>query len=563
MGGRATRHDRADGTLAVGITMPPTARRRNVPALFDGLGRLDHRHPVVFLMGLTLLALALRLRGFASRPLWFDEAEQFYISGAAGLRELFARLKVADRNPPGFALLEHAFLAFGRSEALLRLPSLVGGTAAAVMAYAAGRRWLGRPAGIALGLLAAVLPPWVFYAREARPYATGLLLLLALLHAVAVRVRKPRAATSAYVLAMALLAVAWQYASLFVALAALGAGLAWETRARRIGLFSARSWWGSLAIVASFAALLALVVQQPQVRSNGIRSDFLLAHFYAIGSPARAIPFLARAPAEYLEYLAAGTRLGPAGRLACAGGWLPIAVGAAWACRRRRRGRGLALAMVALGPPATLLVLAGLRLHPFGPIRHCLPLAPGLMLLFAAGYQRLRRDHRRTADLALASLLGVALWADLAVIPGWHDHDFAGIVAAVADEARPGDGAIFSVMSGSVYQYYHPSDGPPAPFDTIVYCDAPKRFRAGRSHNGPPPPASFPDQAAEAMAGSSSGRVWLFTTHESPATFEAVLVRRARKVKEIQRLHAAASLWVRDDEDARTRGDEDDGRARR
>src|SRR5262249_27068908 len=146
--------------------------------------------------------------------------------------EVLNRLIIADRNPPGYALVVWASLKLGEGQVWLRLPSLLAGIATISAAYLAGSCWLDRRAGFVIAMLAAILPAWVFYAREARPYAGGLLLNLLFLHAVGRQLQRPGRLSLAYLWLTAMAVVTWQYASLFVVGAGLIAGAigAWRDR---------------------------------------------------------------------------------------------------------------------------------------------------------------------------------------------------------------------------------------------------------------------------------------------------------------------------------------------
>src|SRR5208337_421408 len=77
-------------------------------------------------------------------------------------------------HPPLFILVLHGILFFGRTELILRLPSLVGGTAALWLAFAWIRRSLGEiPALAGLGFMA-LSPAAISASTEVRQY--GLLL---------------------------------------------------------------------------------------------------------------------------------------------------------------------------------------------------------------------------------------------------------------------------------------------------------------------------------------------------------------------------------------------------
>jgi hypothetical protein len=516
---------------------------RKAAAPFDWLGAFARRHPVAWLVALCALALQTRLVNYALRPLWFDEAEQYAISAAPTIPDVVCRLNALDRNPPGFSLVLHGFIrVLGHEEWVLRLPSLLGGLGSVVLAGAVGRRWLGREAGLALAILAALLPTWAFYAREARPYATGILCVLALMHAVAVRVERPGRLATLYVLAAATVTVLWQYASVFVVVAALCAGRAWERRWPDRTRASRQTWTLALGLVVAIALASFLLFQWPQIQANGIKSEFLRPYFFRLDRPREAIAFLATRPAEYLEYLATARRMSWPWRLVCLLNWAPIVAGLIWGARLR--GRGRAVLWLALAPALGLVATAALQLHPFGPVRHCLPLAPGILLAHVAGWAWLRRHGWRwPADAMMIGLLVFAVIGQKRTVD-WHRHDLKDVLETARDQFEEDDGLVFLVMAGSVYRYYEPEVGlstwPP------VYCDAVKLAKAKL---GPEFEGLRDGDFSALIDRTLSGRrrLWLVGVQEDAAAAEAILAKQAHKASQIDGFRVHASLWIREE----------------
>jgi hypothetical protein len=141
--------------------------------------RLDWRVTAVQLtIGLTALALALRLVGLGIRPLWLDEAYSAWFS-ARGWHELWAVVPTYETHPPFYySLLKLWRGTFGASAVALRVPSVLFGVATVPVVIAAALqleriRPTGRPllfCGTA-ALLAACAPTLIQHSQEARPYA--------------------------------------------------------------------------------------------------------------------------------------------------------------------------------------------------------------------------------------------------------------------------------------------------------------------------------------------------------------------------------------------------------
>jgi 4-amino-4-deoxy-L-arabinose transferase-like glycosyltransferase len=127
---------------------------------------------------LSLLGFALRVFFLGQQSLWYDEA--FSLAVAQAEPPIFWAALLSDGvHPPGYYLLLRASLAlFGDSEFALRYPSALLGTLAVPLIYQLGRTLGGRHWGLMAGLLLALNPFALWYAKEARMY--GLLLCLSI-----------------------------------------------------------------------------------------------------------------------------------------------------------------------------------------------------------------------------------------------------------------------------------------------------------------------------------------------------------------------------------------------
>ncbi|MCI0393404.1 MAG: glycosyltransferase family 39 protein [Chloroflexi bacterium] len=107
----------------------------------------------------------LRLTNLGLKSLWLDEA---FAVWNANLSPLEIWQATYDNHPPLYYLLLHGWMAvLGRSEVLVRLPSVFNSMVGLALAYRLGRRLLGRDAAVAATLLA-LAPLDVWYAQEAR-----------------------------------------------------------------------------------------------------------------------------------------------------------------------------------------------------------------------------------------------------------------------------------------------------------------------------------------------------------------------------------------------------------
>ncbi len=133
------------------------------------------------LIGLTLLALLLRANHLGAQSLWFDETYTVAVAGMP-VGEALQALIADGVHPPLFYLVENIILRLGRSEILLRLPSLLAGSASIPLIYILGKRWLGPRVALLTAALFALSPFGVWYAQDARMYSLlGMFSILSML----------------------------------------------------------------------------------------------------------------------------------------------------------------------------------------------------------------------------------------------------------------------------------------------------------------------------------------------------------------------------------------------
>ena len=133
------------------------------------------------------VALSIYLWRVGSPAFWLDEAATANEVARSG-RGLLEFLAERDAVLGPYYGLMHFWARFGDGEFWFRLPSVLAMAVAAALVAALARRWWGGYAGLAAGLLFAVIPVTSRYAQEARPYAIAvacaLLAIWLLTHAV-------------------------------------------------------------------------------------------------------------------------------------------------------------------------------------------------------------------------------------------------------------------------------------------------------------------------------------------------------------------------------------------
>jgi Dolichyl-phosphate-mannose-protein mannosyltransferase len=128
------------------------------------------RHERFWLVGILLVALALRVWDLGARSLWYDEACEYWVAVAPAW-ELAHFVGLGSGDPPLYAFLLHLWMTLGTHEAWLRALSVLMSLAGVAGLMVLGRRLAGPSAAIAAGLLAAVNPPDIRYAQEVGQYA--------------------------------------------------------------------------------------------------------------------------------------------------------------------------------------------------------------------------------------------------------------------------------------------------------------------------------------------------------------------------------------------------------
>jgi mannosyltransferase len=132
----------------------------------------------LLLLGITLLAFAIRASGLVRQSLWRDEVDalMFATRPLAQVIEMFR--KPGENGPLFFLFLRPWLAAAGTSEFSLRFLSSLAATAAVPVVYVLVRRLVdhNRTPAVLATLLTAVAPYLVWYGQEAKMY--GLLTLL-------------------------------------------------------------------------------------------------------------------------------------------------------------------------------------------------------------------------------------------------------------------------------------------------------------------------------------------------------------------------------------------------
>jgi hypothetical protein len=385
-------------------------------------------------LGIGLLGAALRLWQYgASASLWADEANLALNIVRRRVPELLGPLDYRQVAPPGWLLLEKAAVtALGEGELALRLVPLFGSLLTLPLFWRVARRLL--PAGaaplLALTLLACGIP-FIHFAAQVKPYATDVVLALALLAlALAARAPGPPARRALALGALGVVAPWFSYPAVLVlaGLAAALGGLTLRDHGRpALGPLAAIG----LAWAASAAGALAW--------ARGTVTPDDVAYMQRFWAP-WLLPWPPRSLADLGWPIARLTTVYGGGglRYPVPGFFLVLGVVGAWRLWSRARDAWWLI----VGPILVTFGAAAVHAYPFAP-RLVLFLFPGFLLFTAAGAQSPtglggRRGPRLAALVAWISA-GLAVAGLARNPPPYAPEPLKPVLEAVREAWQAGD----------------------------------------------------------------------------------------------------------------------------
>jgi mannosyltransferase len=348
----------------------------------------------------------------------------------------------------------------GTGEVATRLPSVLAMACAAAVVAALGRRLVSPGAGLAAGLLFAVLPQISLYAQDAREYAfitalaaTGSYLLVRAMTTTGRR----RGWMAGYAVSLGAMGLLNVFRLLLVAAHAITVALAW----RRAGW--AAGWSGgpggavragrSLAVAWLGGAAGAFVIASPVLAlgfaQRGTLSWLTTPHLVStVEGLRKLIGPIAMVVALVLAAVI-GTMLAASdGRERLRAVWPPELF-------------ALSLPWLVL-PPVVLIGVS--YLSPVYTFRYVLFCAPAAALLGGAGLAALRWPDARGALAWAPAAVGLALVAALGIpaqtvirAPNGHGNNIRAANAIVAAHRRPGDAVLYLGTDSKYFPAAYPS----------------------------------------------------------------------------------------------------------
>ncbi|MBN9671672.1 glycosyltransferase family 39 protein [Roseibium aggregatum] len=418
--------------------------------------------PLILLLILAVSAL-LRIRDLDRTSLWYDEAVSWsQSSGTFG--DLLSSV-AADNYPPLHNIILWLIMpVFGDSESALRFPSALLGVLAVWLLFRAGTILNGRSTGLLAAALLAVSPFHIWYSTEARMYALLAACGLAFLLCVLKVLEKP---SPLWLTGLAAAGTLFLYSHIYALFGFAAVGLVCAAFA--IGdLFRTGSLRGSRALnaclamaVSAFAFLPWLIVLADRARSVA-QTDFWIA--FPDTAFLNALAFgLAGSLTLFWILLA----LAAAGVLFCLFG------SAGTSGQSRILKRLIAVCCAYTFGPATLAYLYSVLVQPILFDRYLIAAWPGLLLLAAAGAQKLAPKYGPvTVFAATLALTYPELEFTLfqKIRPEWRE-----IVADYKQHMSPGDRlTLYKGFAAPALAYYLRE---PANFDAVENIDELRRMK--------------------------------------------------------------------------------------
>jgi hypothetical protein len=483
----------------------PPAARDTAPHPED---RRSMKAAAVIVAGLTVVGFAFRYP-VARQSLFADELSTYWISATHGLGGVVSlmygtgKITHAEITPPLSFLLFWLTSRLGHAPELLRLPSLIAGTASIPVVYLIGRRTVGRPAALVATGLTTLSPFMIYYSAEARAY--GLMMLAVLVSTLAILLAVDAGRVRWWVMygISACAAFYLHYTCVFV-LAVQFVWVLWAHPQQRRAV-----------VIASVAAAVGVLPWAP-----GLINDFRSPTLKILSALSPFTPYDIRLDLEHwtvgYPYTLAGGLSALPGLTAlvllaiafslAVGGLLAAARGSSFTARIRSLDRRVVLIIVlALATGVGEALVSATGDHVFG-VRNLAASWPYLALIGAAA---LTLPSPQVALVASTlALAGFAIGA-VKMLGGRFDRpDYQGAARYVQDNFRPGDVVVDE--TGAL------SPGPLTGLDVsltrqvpIIRAEAP----AERGH-----PFGFSDRIVplqeavnEAVAAAHGHRVFLIT----------------------------------------------------
>ena len=440
----------------------------NDRAFLPPAGWLDREQPEdsvpvgwPFLIGVTVVAAALRLFRLGYQSLWVDEIMTWKMVRPDAVLVFWEQITDAIQGPLYLAAI-WPLLRIADNEVMIRLPAALAGILAVPLLGIAVGQLLGRRCGYLAALLLAINPFHIWYSQEARGYAFVILLTIALALVWLDMVRRGPRWSMALLFALLTACGVWSNISFLFFWAALGLTLLVAARPRE-----ARGWglW-------SLAFAGGLLIAAPWLaRASGIWAVDRIVPGAAMGVALRGDSTASIIDIPYTVFgFFFGKSLGPTlpelhqqDKLAvlldhlvllsvCALAMGPPLLAGILRLPRRR----LYLLLWIVVPLVAATVLAVRNIKPYNT-RYVATALPWLVMLVAHGIISLPR--RLAASVSLV-LIGLTIWSvvNYHFVARYHKADLRAAAAWIEESNVAGEPIFVPVVTG-VFGYYYGGSG--------------------------------------------------------------------------------------------------------
>jgi mannosyltransferase len=334
----------------------------------------------------------------------------------------------------------------GSGELATRLPSALAMAAAAVAIVGLGQRLVSPRAGLAAGLVFAILPPVSWYGQIIRPYAVVTALAAAASYLLVRALQAAAGGTgrrgwlTGYAVCLAVLGYLHPFALLLIVAHAVPVGRAWLRRADRGAGGALTLGWLAAAAGALALVIPLMVMSWPQLfppRIGRAPSNWMKAPaLRSVDGLTNLIGPRPMAVAAGLAMLAAIAVSGVAGRARLRANW---------------PGGLLALCLPWLILPPAILIGVSV-ISPVYTFRYIMFCAPAGALLIGAGLAALGW-RGGAAALAIITALGVPAQLQLRS-PVSHGDNIRQADRIVAENMRPGDVMLYETIAEPIESAY-------------------------------------------------------------------------------------------------------------
>ena len=124
------------------------------------------------LVFIVAVAMSYRLYDLDYLSLWADELWSLLDASRASWHEMIASIINRDSHPPGYQTILYWWIHLaGKSDFMVRLPSVIAGVAAVLSVYKTGEKHFSRECGLFAALLLGGSYSAIYYSQEARAYS--------------------------------------------------------------------------------------------------------------------------------------------------------------------------------------------------------------------------------------------------------------------------------------------------------------------------------------------------------------------------------------------------------